>query len=98
MQAVKAVFEVTLVIPKDLIAFSNMPEVESSEKPNGAFSYSIQAAHSYISLQVEPSETPNSSLSYPYGGPPILSHCYMAAEHLYASIRCSAIHASSHSV
>jgi hypothetical protein len=32
---VKAVFEVTLVVPRHLMAFSNMPEVESAEKPNG---------------------------------------------------------------
>jgi hypothetical protein len=29
------VFEVTLIIPNGLTAFSNMPEVESSEKPTG---------------------------------------------------------------
>lgn len=33
--AVKAVFEVTLIIPRELTAFSNMPELEVSEKGKG---------------------------------------------------------------
>ena len=33
--AAKAIFEVGLIIPKHLTAFSNMPELESSEKAHG---------------------------------------------------------------
>jgi hypothetical protein len=35
LQGVKAVFEVTLIIPSKLMALSNMPETEFSERPNG---------------------------------------------------------------